>query len=203
MHGNVDSKSQDFPLDHSGGFLGLSDDDLFQKCLIITTRNVVSSADQGDFEKTRQVFRTTHFDGTHRSTWSAVLLDEPHAYESPATGDTPNICSATTVTPGTTSDDYSSHTLPDNQSQNPDEVTPPNDLDHRAYEESGLAARRHAKQAVVLIVGPSSYSKSKTINRLVGRNLLEMGKSTTGSTTKVTLFRLKMYCGNYIHLFHR
>ena len=39
-------------------------------------------------------------------------------------------------------------TLPDNQSQNPDEVTPPNDLDHRAYEESGLAAWRHAKQAV-------------------------------------------------------
>ncbi|KAF8816001.1 hypothetical protein BYT27DRAFT_7185726 [Phlegmacium glaucopus] len=47
-----------------------------------------------------------------------------------------------------------------------------------------IAARRHPDTAVILMVGNSGHGKSKTINRLVGRNLLDIGRSTLGSTTK-------------------
>ncbi|KAF8815994.1 hypothetical protein BYT27DRAFT_6483255 [Phlegmacium glaucopus] len=47
-----------------------------------------------------------------------------------------------------------------------------------------IAARRHHDTAVILMVGNSGHGKSKTINRLVGRNLLDIGRSTLGSTTK-------------------
>ena len=77
FHGIADSKPQNVPFDRGGGFLGLNDDDLFRKCLIVLTGNVVSSADRVASEndlKSGQEFRTTRFDGTQESAWSAVRL---------------------------------------------------------------------------------------------------------------------------------
>ncbi|KAF8815993.1 hypothetical protein BYT27DRAFT_7238143 [Phlegmacium glaucopus] len=173
------------------GFLGLSHDIISLKCFIVTTCDVVSSADQVSANglESGGKFRTIQFDGTPESAWSAVrlLLDEPSIHESPYIDAAPSISSSSTVTLGKTLDDHPSKTL-SNESQNLGEDTPPNyyDRNQRAYEQSGLTTRRHANQAVVLVVGRSGHGKSTTINRLLGRDLLEMGRSnTTGSTTKV------------------
>ncbi|KAJ7457138.1 hypothetical protein B0H11DRAFT_2243673 [Mycena galericulata] len=53
------------------------------------------------------------------------------------------------------------------------------------YQAGGAATGRHATRAVILLIGLTGHGKSKTINRLVGQDLLPMGKSTLGSTTKV------------------
>ncbi|KAJ6472015.1 hypothetical protein C8R45DRAFT_1013754 [Mycena sanguinolenta] len=54
-----------------------------------------------------------------------------------------------------------------------------------AYEFGGAATGRHSRQAVILLLGFTGHGKSKTINRLVRQDLLPMGQSTLGSTTKV------------------
>ncbi|KAJ7256958.1 hypothetical protein C8J57DRAFT_554511 [Mycena rebaudengoi] len=54
-----------------------------------------------------------------------------------------------------------------------------------AYEIGGAATRRYPTRAVILLIGLTGHGKSKTINRLVGQDILPMGKSTLGSTTKV------------------
>ncbi|KAJ6488914.1 hypothetical protein C8R45DRAFT_1074063 [Mycena sanguinolenta] len=48
-----------------------------------------------------------------------------------------------------------------------------------------VVAGRHPTQAIILLLGHTGQGKSKTINRLFGQNLLEVGKGTLGSTTKV------------------
>jgi putative ribosome biogenesis GTPase RsgA len=48
--------------------------------------------------------------------------------------------------------------------------------------------RRNAEQAVMVLVGHSGHGKSKTINRLIGQDILTVGQSTGGSTTKVSDF---------------
>ncbi|KAJ6551247.1 hypothetical protein B0H19DRAFT_1157014 [Mycena capillaripes] len=48
-----------------------------------------------------------------------------------------------------------------------------------------VVAGRHPTQAIVLLLGHTGQGKSKTINRLLGQNLLEVGRGTLGSTTKV------------------
>jgi ribosome biogenesis GTPase A len=50
---------------------------------------------------------------------------------------------------------------------------------------------RHPDQVVVLLVGHSGHGKSKTINRLIGQNLLEVGRVNSGSMTKVQCRTLK------------
>jgi predicted GTPase len=77
-------------------------------------------------------------------------------------------------------------------------LTPRNEA---GYPYSSLAIGRLPKQAVVLIVGRSGDGKSKTINRLIGRPLLNMRGRGGGSTTKVklTTFYLKRLMG-VIHL---
>ncbi|KAJ7729763.1 hypothetical protein B0H16DRAFT_1893779 [Mycena metata] len=66
-------------------------------------------------------------------------------------------------------------------------TSPPYDPAHvrDAYDRGGAATGRHATKAVVLLLGLTGHGKSKTINRLVGQDLLPMGRSTLGSTTKV------------------
>ncbi|KAJ6503741.1 hypothetical protein C8R45DRAFT_571355 [Mycena sanguinolenta] len=49
---------------------------------------------------------------------------------------------------------------------------------------SGLASHRHPFHAIVLLLGTSGHGKSTTINRLIGHNLLRIGRSEIGSTTK-------------------
>ena len=171
FHGKTHSKPR-------SGFLGLTDDFLSRKCVIVTTGDVTKQESEKCLENGRG-FRTTHFDGTHKSALSAVrlLVDEPSPPESP---------SISAAAPGKTS----SSTTSSNDSQKLREDDPPSDLNlnQLAYEQSGLSARRHSNQAVVLAVGQSGHGKSTTINRLVGRNLLETGRSTSGSTTKVSSF---------------
>ncbi|KAF7343721.1 hypothetical protein MSAN_01952400 [Mycena sanguinolenta] len=49
---------------------------------------------------------------------------------------------------------------------------------------SGLISYRHPFRAIVLLLGASGHGKSTTINRLIGHNLLRIGRSEFGSTTK-------------------
>ncbi|KAJ7260752.1 hypothetical protein C8J57DRAFT_1233000 [Mycena rebaudengoi] len=54
------------------------------------------------------------------------------------------------------------------------------------YQDWARQTGRHYNQAIILLVGHSGHGKSKTINRLVGHNLLEVGQvNKLGSTTKV------------------
>jgi hypothetical protein len=59
------------------------------------------------------------------------------------------------------------------------------DNPNRRYLESARVTRRHPNEVVILLVGHSGHGKSKTINRLIGQELLEVGRSNSGSTTKV------------------
>jgi hypothetical protein len=53
------------------------------------------------------------------------------------------------------------------------------------YVKAAAMNRRDPQRAVLLLVGQSGHGKSKTINRLIGQELLPIGESTLGSTTKV------------------
>ncbi|KAK7040494.1 protein hedgehog [Favolaschia claudopus] len=53
------------------------------------------------------------------------------------------------------------------------------------YEKAAQAVRRNAKQAVILVVGHTGHGKTKTINRLLGKNLFTLGRTPLGSATKI------------------
>ena len=53
------------------------------------------------------------------------------------------------------------------------------------YVHSSLTIGRHLNRAVVLTLGVSGHGKSKTINTLVGREILLVAKRSSGSTTEV------------------
>jgi predicted GTPase len=54
------------------------------------------------------------------------------------------------------------------------------------YQDWARQTGRHYDQAIILLIGHSGHGKSKTINRLVGHDLLEVGQvHKLGSTTKV------------------
>ncbi|KAJ7440318.1 hypothetical protein B0H11DRAFT_2099893 [Mycena galericulata] len=53
------------------------------------------------------------------------------------------------------------------------------------YSTAAKSVRRNSHQAVILLAGHSGHGKSKTINRLIGQQLLSVGRGTLGSTTKV------------------
>ncbi|KAJ7440314.1 hypothetical protein B0H11DRAFT_546372 [Mycena galericulata] len=55
---------------------------------------------------------------------------------------------------------------------------------HEVYTQAAAVIKRDRSQAVILLVGQSGHGKSKTINRLIGQDLLRIGQSTLGSTTK-------------------
>ncbi|KAK7040483.1 hypothetical protein R3P38DRAFT_2768795 [Favolaschia claudopus] len=61
------------------------------------------------------------------------------------------------------------------------------------YFESARNTGRHHEEATILLVGHSGHGKSKTINRLIGHNLLEVGRMNNklGSITK-DVQRVKM-----------
>ncbi|KAK7007846.1 protein hedgehog [Favolaschia claudopus] len=62
---------------------------------------------------------------------------------------------------------------------------------------AALSIKRDPEQAVILLVGQSGHGKSKTINRLIGQDLLRVGQSTLGSTTKV-IQRVKVHCSTKV-----
>jgi len=53
------------------------------------------------------------------------------------------------------------------------------------YVHSSLTIGRHLDHAVIVALGKSGHGKSKTINTLIGRNLLSFANRNDGSTTKV------------------
>ncbi|KAF8145219.1 hypothetical protein K438DRAFT_1782157 [Mycena galopus ATCC 62051] len=53
------------------------------------------------------------------------------------------------------------------------------------YRKAAESVRRDGQRAVILLAGHSGHGKSKTINRLIGQELLNIGRGTLGSTTKV------------------
>ncbi|KAF7366103.1 Protein hedgehog [Mycena venus] len=60
------------------------------------------------------------------------------------------------------------------------------------YQNWAQETARHHDQAIILLVGHSGHGKSKTINRLIGHNLLQIGRvDKLGSTTKAVQ-RVKM-----------
>ncbi|KAJ7907605.1 hypothetical protein B0H13DRAFT_2273628 [Mycena leptocephala] len=63
------------------------------------------------------------------------------------------------------------------------------------YAKAAAVNRRDPQRAVLLLFGQSGHGKSKTINRLIGQDLLPIGESTLGSTTKV-IQRVKVLSTN-------
>jgi ribosome biogenesis GTPase A len=55
------------------------------------------------------------------------------------------------------------------------------------YVRSSLTIGRHLNRAVILTLGVSGHGKSKTINTLVGREILLVAKRSDGSTTEVCI----------------
>ncbi|KAJ7697989.1 hypothetical protein B0H14DRAFT_3037834, partial [Mycena olivaceomarginata] len=53
------------------------------------------------------------------------------------------------------------------------------------YRKAAQSVRRDGEKAVILLAGHSGHGKSMTINRLIGKELLNVGRGTLGSTTKV------------------
>ncbi|KAJ6470878.1 hypothetical protein C8R45DRAFT_937044 [Mycena sanguinolenta] len=68
---------------------------------------------------------------------------------------------------------------------------------HAIYARAAAIIRRDPCQAVILLVGQSGHGKSKTINRLIGQDLLRMGQPTLGSTTKA-IQRVKVVSASQI-----
>ncbi|KAJ7440317.1 hypothetical protein B0H11DRAFT_2099889 [Mycena galericulata] len=55
------------------------------------------------------------------------------------------------------------------------------------YSTAAQSVRRNSQQAVILLAGLSGHGKTKTINRLIGQELLSVVSRTLGSSTKVRL----------------
>ncbi|KAJ7785038.1 hypothetical protein DFH07DRAFT_975462 [Mycena maculata] len=53
------------------------------------------------------------------------------------------------------------------------------------YRKAAKSVRRDSRRAVILFAGNAGHGKSKTINRLIGQELLSVGRGALGSTTKV------------------
>ncbi|KAJ6470877.1 hypothetical protein C8R45DRAFT_1218153 [Mycena sanguinolenta] len=60
------------------------------------------------------------------------------------------------------------------------------------YRTAAAKNKRNAGQAVILLVGETLHGKSKTINRLIGKELLSVTGTVHGSTTKA-IERVKVY----------
>jgi hypothetical protein len=191
LHRIVDDEPILFPFDSRKGFLGIRGDGFYRKCFVVSTtgRNgglpnrpeiglEVQWKDKLDSEL--HVFQ---FDETPHS--ARRIMDQLFARLEPWE-----------VLPATSSAGFSiaaplsvhtegtSQTLVANNLQNGE--LPQNDLNTETYAHAAREVRRHDQHAVILLVGQSGHGKSKTINRLLGHNLLHVGKSTLGSTTKVS-----------------
>ncbi|KAK7040485.1 protein hedgehog [Favolaschia claudopus] len=69
--------------------------------------------------------------------------------------------------------------------------------DQHLLRQAALSLKRDPEQAVILLFGQSGHGKLKTINRLIGQDLLRVGQSTLGSTTKL-IQRVKVDCPNKV-----
>ncbi|KAJ7714229.1 hypothetical protein B0H14DRAFT_3635394 [Mycena olivaceomarginata] len=60
------------------------------------------------------------------------------------------------------------------------------------YQNWARQTGRHYDQSIILLVGHSGHGKSKTINRLIGHNLLQVDRMNTLGTTTKAVQRVKM-----------
>ncbi|KAJ7121586.1 hypothetical protein C8R44DRAFT_167341 [Mycena epipterygia] len=161
-YSNKKGESTGFPFDKGTCFLGFQGPALFRKLLVVdASRDNDLKRDWNDLISAGM--HVTSFDGTLSSARSALHLH--HTWDKPPP----------------TSELQSIPMIPNHLSTTLSLDNGP----QAAYQAQALAVGRHADQAIVLLVGHSGHGKSKTINRLLGQDLLPIGKSTLGSTTKV------------------
>lgn len=117
--------------------------------------------------------RTTSLDGETDSAVSIIrqLVDGWSLFSVPQSSQ--DDCDSDSSSPTVTGDGHDPETM--GTSDEPSQI----------YAEMAHGTGRHPSQAVVLLLGRSGHGKSKTINRLIGQNLLKFGQSASGSTTKV------------------
>ncbi|KAJ7654760.1 hypothetical protein B0H17DRAFT_1214288 [Mycena rosella] len=174
VHSNRPGDSTGFPFENHTRFLEFQGRTLFQKLLVVQSSAETPPQLEWD-DLVKAGMRVTFFDGTHDSARSTVrqLFSEP----APTISQPPDppmehtIPSASTVT------------LAGNR-QCDDSAAPQDNPNRTAYIGEAFATGRHPDEAVIVLVGRSGHGKSKTVNRLLGQNLLQVGKSTSGSTTK-------------------
>ncbi|KAK7065105.1 protein hedgehog [Favolaschia claudopus] len=104
-----------------------------------------------------------------------------------------------------TQEDYQNilHQLGDSRSLSSDSsaqcaVTPLSD-GQDILRRAALSIKRHPEQAVILLVGQSGHGKSKTINRLIGQDLLRVGQiSASALNIRKVIQRVKVNCPSKI-----
>ncbi|KAJ7121587.1 hypothetical protein C8R44DRAFT_736379 [Mycena epipterygia] len=169
-YSNKKGESTGFPFDKDTCFLGFQGPALFRKLL------VVHSSCDNDLKREwndliKAGMRVTAFDGKPDSAGSIAcqILANSAAVSEPQRVPMESPCSSTLTLAedGPTGDRAA-----------------PMDHPHRRYTDAARATGRHPDQAVILLLGHSGHGKSKTINRLLGQNLLTVGRTTLGSTTK-------------------
>ncbi|KAJ7255020.1 hypothetical protein B0H12DRAFT_1233277 [Mycena haematopus] len=162
---NGHDESPSLPFKRDSRFLGLEGGALFHKLTVVRTPsdNPVQSQQWSDLADAGM--RVDSFDGKADSVWSLICRVMERASPSSSTS--------------TLAGDLRSTEPMDNLTQR--------------YIDSARAIGRPPDQVIILLVGQSGHGKSKTINRLVGQNLLEVGQNSLGSTTKV-IQRVKVPC---------
>ncbi|KAJ7874380.1 hypothetical protein B0H13DRAFT_2348579 [Mycena leptocephala] len=151
VHGKDLDKSTCFPFTHESSFLGLDDDALFRK-LVVVQAAPENRLKLGWSHLLNAGMRVLSGDGKPDELLCQILASQAPLSNVPASSDaSPN---------------------PLAQDGNVDVDDQPN-LQQR-YKDWARATGRHYDQAVILLVGHSGHGKSKTINRLIGHNLLEV-----------------------------
>ncbi|KAJ7785040.1 hypothetical protein DFH07DRAFT_934929 [Mycena maculata] len=169
INGNDLDKSKCFPFTHESHFLGLEGEALFRKLV------VVQAAAENTLKVGWSNLLNTGMRVLSGSGQPQELLEQILTNEAPGS----NISASADRVP---------EALPANGNTKLDEQARLLQL----YKDWARDTGRHYDQAVILLVGHSGHGKSKTINRLIGHNLLEVGRvNKLGSTTKVVQ-RVKM-----------
>jgi hypothetical protein len=161
VHGKDLDKSTCFPFTHESSFLGLENDALFRK-LVVVQAAPENRLKLGWSHLLNAGMRVLSGDGKPDELLCQILASQAPLSNVPASSDT--------------------SPKPLAQDGNVDSDEQPN-LQQR-YKDWARATGRHHDQAVILLVGHSGHGKSKTINRLIGHDLLEVGNKIA-STTKV------------------
>ncbi|KAJ7483649.1 hypothetical protein FB451DRAFT_1235208, partial [Mycena latifolia] len=169
IHGKDLHKSKSFPFTHESHFLSLEGEALFRK-LVVVQAAAENTLEAGWSSLLNAGMRVLSDNGQPQE-----LLEQILGNEAPGS----NISASA---------DRGPETLPASGNKKLDEQARLLQLYKNWARETG----RHYDQAVILLVGHSGHGKSKTINRLIGHNLLEVRRANKlGSTTKVVQ-RVKM-----------
>ncbi|KAJ7267855.1 hypothetical protein C8J57DRAFT_1613974 [Mycena rebaudengoi] len=163
IHGKDLDGSRSFPFTHESHFLSFEGEALFRK-LVVVQAAAENTLKVGWSSLLNTGMRVLSGNGQPQE-----LLEHILANEAPGSNNS-------------TSADRRPKTLPANGNTKLDEQAGLLQL----YQDWARQTGRHYDQAIILLIGHSGHGKSKTINRLVGHDLLEVGQvHKLGSTTKV------------------